>query len=389
MQASWQSGLFKCAVHRTVGIAYGTREKRKAVVNSNCEFIIVNYDGVETVCEDVVADGRFDLVIVDEANAYKNVQTKRWKTLKKMLTDKTWLWMMTGTPAAQSPTDAYGLAKMCVPDNVPRFYGAFRDMVMQNITRFKWIPKHNSEQIVFNTLQPAIRFTKEQCIDLPEITHTYRIAPLSAQQEKYYKILKREMLLTADGEEVSSVNAAANLTKLLQISGGSVYTDTGNVIEFDVSNRLSVIQEVIEEASHKVLVFVPFTHTIIRLKEYLTKHGIDAEIINGEVSANKRTDIFKRFQETDSPKVLIIQPQAAAHGITLTAANVIIWYSPVTSIETYLQANARIHRQGQKNPMTVVHVSGSPVETKLYGMLENKLDIHTRLVDLYRNEISS
>jgi SNF2 family DNA or RNA helicase len=297
--------------------------------------------------------------------------------------------MMTGTPAAQSPTDAYGLAKMVVPHAVPRFFGAFRDMVMTNISRFKWIPKHNSQKTIFAALQPAIRFIKEDCIDLPEITYTARHAPLTAQQEKYYQILKKDMLLSAAGEEVSSVNAATNLTKLLQISGGAVYTDSGNTMEFDVSNRLNVVQEVIEEASHKVLVFVPFTHTITLLSEHLSKNGITSEIINGQVPVNKRTDIIKRFQENPEPKVLIIQPQAAAHGVTLTAANVIIWYAPVTSIETYLQANARIHRQGQKNPMTVVHITGSQVETKLYGMLQNKLNVHTQLVDLYKNEISS
>ena len=389
MQASWQSDLFKFALHRHVGIAHGSREKRKAVINSPAEFVVINYDGVETVAADILEDGTFDLIVVDEANAYKNVQTKRWKTLKGLIAENTWLWMMTGTPAAQSPTDAYGLAKMTVPQNVPRFFGSFRDMVMYNISRFKWIPKPTAQQTVFAALQPAIRFIKEQCIDLPDITYTSRHAPLTPQQEKYYKILKDDMLLTAGGEEVSTVNAATNLNKLLQISGGAVYTDAGNVIEFDVSNRLSVVQEVIDEASHKVLVFVPFTHTIELLKEYLTKQDVTCEIINGNVSINKRTDIFKRFQEQPDPRVLLIQPQAASHGVTLTAANVVIWYAPVTSIETYLQANARIHRQGQKNPMTVVHITGSPVETKLYGMLQGKLNTHTKLVDLYNTEISS
>ena len=389
MQASWQSDLFKCAVHRHVGVAHGSREKRKAIIESSAEFVIINYDGVETVANEIISDGTFDLIIVDEANAYKNINTKRWKTLKAMLKDDTWLWMMTGTPAAQSPTDAFGLAKMNVPHNVPRFFGAFRDMVMYNVSRFKWIPKGNAQQVVFAALQPAIRFTKDQCIDLPEITYTSRHAPLTPQQEKYYKILKDDMLMVAAGEEVSSVNAATNLNKLLQISGGAVYTDAGNVIEFDVSNRLSVVQEAIDEASHKVLVFVPFTHTIELLKNYLTKNGVTCEVINGAVTVNKRTDIFKRFQEQPDPRVLLIQPQAASHGVTLTAANVVIWYAPVTSIETYLQANARIDRQGQKNPMTVVHITGSPVETKLYSMLQNKLNTHTQLVDLYKHEISS
>jgi SNF2 family DNA or RNA helicase len=299
-----------------------------------------------------------------------------------------WLWMMTGTPAAQSPTDAYGLAKMCVPDNVPRFFGAFRDQTLTYLSKFRWIPKPNANQVVFDALQPAIRYTKEQCIDLPELTHVFRDAPLTPQQTKYYKILKQQMLMVADGEEISTVNAATNLNKLLQISGGAVYSDNGSVIEFDVSNRLRVVQEVIEEASHKVLVFVPFTHTIELLREHLRGAGINCEVINGAVPVNRRTEIFKQFQESESPRVLIIQPQAAAHGVTLTAANVIIWYSPVTSIETYLQANARIHRKGQKNPMTIVHIKGSPVETRLYGMLQNKLDIHSKIIDLYQSEIS-
>jgi len=387
MQSAWQADLFTFAVHRRVDVAYGERAKRRAIIGNNAEFVIINYDGIDIV-KDEIKDGGFDLIIIDEANAYKNVKTKRFKALRYATTADTWVWMMTGTPAAQSPLDAYGLAKMCVPGRAPMLFGAYRDMVMQQLTRFKWIPKANAEATVHRLLQPAIRYTKDQCLDLPEVTHTSRYAPMSPQQIKYYKALKKDMLIQAAGEDVSAVNAAANLTKLLQISGGAVYTDTGNVIEFDVSSRLNAILETIEEATHKVLVFVPFTHTIQLLDRFLTKHGITCEIINGEVSVGKRTSIFKQFQDTPNPKVLLIQPQAAAHGVTLTAANIVIWYAPVTSIESYLQANARVHRQGQKNPVTVVHIEGSPVETKLYKMLQSKLEVHTRIIDLYRSEIS-
>jgi SNF2 family DNA or RNA helicase len=249
------------------------------------------------------------------------------------------------------------------------------------------MPKPNASQVVFKALQPAIRFTKKECLDLPEITHVFRDAPLTPQQDKFYKLLKKEMLMVAAGEEISTVNAAVNINKLLQISGGAVYSDTGAVIEFDVSNRLRVVEEVINESSQKVLVFIPFTHTIELLKEHLRGAGITCDVINGAVPVNKRTEIFKRFQETEYPKVLLIQPQAAAHGVTLTAADTIIWYAPVTSIETYLQANARIDRQGQKNAMTIVHIKGSPVEARLYNMLRNKLSVHDKLIDLYKNEV--
>lgn len=387
MQSAWQADLFKFAVHRKVGVAYGDRRKRTAVIESDAEFVIINYDGVEIV-KDAITAGKFDLIIIDEANAYKTVTTKRWKTLQKIITPHTWLWLMTGTPAAQSPTDAYGLAKLCVPHNVDRFFGGFRDRVMVNISKFKWIAKPTANITVHETLQPAIRFTKDECLDLPEVTHVYRDAPLTPQQLKFYKILKDEMLMVAAGEEVSTVNAAVNINKLLQISGGAVYSDNGNVVEFDVSNRLRVVEEVIDESSNKVLVFVPFTHTIDVLKAHLRGASISCEVINGAVPVNKRTEIFKRFQEQNDIKVLIIQPQAASHGVTLTAADTIIWYAPVTSIETYLQANARIDRQGQKNAMTIVHIKGSPVETRLYNMLQNKLDVHNKIIDLYQNEIN-
>lgn len=145
------------------------------------------------------------------------------------------------------------------------------------------------------------------------------------------------------------------------------------------------MHEVIDEASHKVLVFVPFTHTIELLREYLTKQGITCDVINGKVPVNRRHEIIRDFQETDKVRVLIIQPQAASHGLTLTEANVVIWYAPVTSVETYLQANARINRPGQRNPMTVVHITGSDVEARLYKMLSNNIDNHEKLIDLYRN----
>ena len=124
------------------------------------------------------------------------------------------------------------------------------------------------------------------------------------------------------------------------------------------------------------------------MSEYLTKNNIKSDIINGQVSVNKRHEIIQRFQTEDDPQVLIIQPQAASHGLTLTAANVIIWYAPVTSVETYLQANARINRPGQKNPMTIVHIKGSEVESRLYSMLQNNIDNHVKIIDLYHQELT-
>jgi SNF2 family DNA or RNA helicase len=387
MKSAWQQDLFKFAIHRTCDVAYGDSKQRKKIIGQGAEFVIINFDGVEIVKNDIM-NGGFDLIVIDEASAYKNAQTTRWKTLKEVVSKVKGVWMLTGTPAAQSPVDAYGLAKIINPDNTPKFYGQFRDQVMYKVGTYRWVPKKDAQDTVHKVLQPAIRFEKNQCLDLPDLTYVERDAPLTPQQTKYYRLLKKQMMISAAGESVSAVNAATNINKLLQISGGAVYTDSGEVIEFDVSNRLKAIQEVIEEASHKVLVFVPFTHTIELLRKYLEGKGITCGVINGQVPVNRRHDIIQDFQDTDNVQVLIIQPQAASHGLTLTAANVIVWYSPVTSVETYLQANARINRPGQKNPMTIVHVSGSDVENKLYKMLQNNITNHEKIIDLYRKEIA-
>jgi SNF2 family DNA or RNA helicase len=388
MKSAWQQDLFKFAIHRTVSVAYGAARKRKEIVEAGAEFVVINFDGVNIVKKEIIAGG-FDLIVVDEASAYKNAQTSRWKDLRDLTKVIKGLWMLTGTPAAQSPVDAYGLAKLVNPKGVSPFYGQFRDSVMYKVTDYRWVPKPNSEQIVHTALQPAIRFEKADCLDLPPVTFVDRDAPLTPQQLKFYNILKKQLLIEAAGEEISAVNAAIAINKLLQIAGGAVYTDTGEIVEFDVSSRLNVVQEVIEESSHKVLVFVPFTHTIELLQKHLVKHNITCDVINGSVPVNRRSDIVKQFQEQPEPKVLIIQPKAASHGLTLTAANTIIWYAPCTSVETYLQANARIDRPGQVNNMTVVHIKGSPVETKMYALLKGNISNHQKVIDLYKQEISS
>ena len=383
MDSAWRNDLFSFAPHRTVAVAHGDAKKRKSIIEQNTDYVIINYDGVEIVSESI-KNGGFDLIIVDEATHYKNAQTRRWKVLNKLLCDNTWLWMMTGTPAAQSPVDAYGLAKMVNPTAVPRYGSTFRDMVMTKITNFKWIPKANATSTVHRVLQPAIRFTKDECLDLPNMTYVKRAVELTRQQKKYYELLRKRLVLDITGEQVTAVNAAVGMNKLLQISAGAVYTDDGETLEFDIKHRYKVLKEVIDESSQKVLIFVPFRHVIDILTDKLRSDGISTEVIQGSVGATARTNIFRQFQEASNPRVLVIQPASAAHGVTLTAANTVIWWSPVSSLETYSQANARVHRSGQKHKCTVVQLQGSDAEKHVYRLLDSRINIHTKIIDLYK-----
>jgi len=382
MDAAWRQDLFSFAMHRHVDVAHGSADKRQKILNSPVEFVITNYDSLRTQ-PDAYAKAGFDLIIVDEATHYKNATTKRWKALAKIIKDDTWLWLMTGTPAAQSPVDAHGIARLVNPNAVPRSQGAWRDVVMLKTGQFTYEPRPGYQEIVHNVLQPAIRFTKAECLDLPGVTYTTRIVTLTPQQKKYYNEIRKQMRAEASGEVVTAVNAAVKINKLLQISAGAVYTDDQEVLEFDISNRYTELKSTIDEAGHKVLVFVPFRHTIDILHERLVKDGVSTKVIAGDVSAAARAEIFKDFQNTPDPRVLIIQPQAAAHGVTLTAADTIVWWAPTSSLETYAQANARVDRAGQKNKCTVVRLQGSPAEARMYSMLDKRIENHTTLIDMY------
>ena len=391
MTSAWLQDLNNSIIHRSAIVAHHTQAARRLeMVNGDYEFVITNYDGLNLIADEVVKDGTFDLIIVDEANAYKNVGTKRFKSLQKIVKPTTHLWMMTGTPAAQSPLDAYGLARMVNPQSVPKFYTGWRDKVMYQATRFKWLPKPTAGDDVHEVLQPAIRFTKEQCLDLPPVMTVTREVPLTAQQQKYYQLLKDRMVMQAAGETITAVNAAAGVNKLLQISAGAAYTDNAEVVDFDCKPRLNVLMEVLEETNRKVLIFAAYRHSIDTITEFLQKNNIECAQIHGDVSPTKRTAIFKQFQTEKNPRVLVIQPQAASHGVTLTAADTVVFWGPVMSVETYLQCCARTDRVGQtSDKVTVVHIQGSDIERRMFKNLASRVDTHAALVKLYEEELAS
>jgi SNF2 family DNA or RNA helicase len=260
-------------------------------------------------------------------------------------------------------------------------------MVMYKVTQFKWAAKDSAPGTVHRVLQPAIRFSKEECLDLPDLVYVSRKVEMTPQQKKFYERMRKDLLMEAAGENVTAGTAAVAMTKLLQISSGSVYTDDQNALVFDISSRYRVLMEVLAETSSKVLVFVPFRNSIELLAEKLRTDKVSCEVIDGGVPAGQRTNIFNAFQNQPDPRVLIIQPQAAAHGVTLTAADTVVWWGPTASLEIYEQANARIHRKGQTKKCTIVQLVGSPVEQRVYTMLDGKIDLHRQVIDLYKNAL--
>jgi SNF2 family DNA or RNA helicase len=156
----------------------------------------------------------------------------------------------------------------------------------------------------------------------------------------------------------------------------------GTIAAFDNDLRMQTLLDDVRSTSRKALIFVPFKHALAGISEALKADGVDHAVVSGDTSLKVRTEVFSHFQNTSKYHAIVAHPQCLAHGVTLTAADMIVWFGPTTSFETYDQANARIRRVGQKHKQLILKYMGSPVERKIYKMLANNQQIQSHLLDL-------
>jgi SNF2 family DNA or RNA helicase len=389
LERVWGDALFTGFPHRKFVVLHGTSEKRVKWLNQDVQFYIVNHDGFSIIAPH--ANGMFDLVIVDEAAVLRNPSTRRFKIFRKWLDNNSSvrLWMMTGTPTPNDPTDAWALAKLVNSPFCTKSYTAFREQVMMKIGQWKFVPRPESMEIVKHVLQPSVRYTRDECFDLPETIVQTRQVALTPDQKRHYQQMLRHFVTELAEERargtITAVNEAVKLQKLIQIACGVAYGDDGQNLQLDCSPRVNVVKEIIEEAGQKVIVFVPLTGTLHMLEKELSKHWT-VGVVNGQVSAAARNKIFHGFQHERDPQVLVAHPGTMAHGLTLTSASTIIWYGPVNSNETYVQANGRIERIGKKRVSNVIHIQATELEEKMYKRLQNKQTMQGLLLDLIQEQ---
>jgi SNF2 family DNA or RNA helicase len=385
LERVWGDALFKEFTHRKFVVLHGTAAKRKQLLERDAQFYIINHDGFPIIADQTV--GMFDLVIVDEAAVLRNPSTQRFKLFRRWVdaNPATRLWLMTGTPTPNDPTDAWALAKLVGSPHCTKTFTAFREQVMMKIGQWKFIPRPESVDIVKHILQPAVRYTRDECFDLPDTVIQTRQVDLTPEQSLHYKKMLKHFVSEATEGTITAVNEAVKIQKLVQIACGVAYGDDGQHIELDCSPRVNLVKEVIEEAGEKVIVFVPLTGTLHMLEKELGKHW-SVGVVNGEVSSHKRNQIFHDFQHSRDPHVLIAHPGTMAHGLTLTSASTIIWYGPINSNEQYTQANGRIERIGKKHVSNVIHIEATELEYRMYERLKNKQKLQGLLLDLIQQE---
>jgi SNF2 family DNA or RNA helicase len=379
----WYREVFRYFNHLSVGVLHGSRERRKEVLAQDHHIYVINHDGIKTVLPDLLRRNDINCVVIDELAAFRNARTDRWKALAALVGSRSFAWGLTGSPTPNEPCDAWAQAKLLTPDRAPKFFKNFKEATMYPVSTFRWVPRNDSKDTVYDMLQPAVRFKRDDCVELPPTIYDTREAPLTPEQKRVYTEMMRHMKTAFASGEVNAANEGVLMSKLLQITTGFVYTRDGKAVELDNAPRMDALTELIDEAEGKVIVFVNFIHASKMIANRLTKLGYSVAQVSGETPKSARDQIFTEFQSGMFPRVLIMHPQCSAHGLTLTAANLIVWFGPTTSNEIYEQACARITRPGQTRKTLIMHITGAKVETQCYKRLQSKQRMQGALLELF------
>lgn len=230
MERTWADEIFKTFPHLDATVVYGTRAKRLKLLEQKTDLYIINTDGIKIIEEALLKRPDINLIIVDEVAMFRTGGTQRWKTMNNILNKQPIqrrVWALTGAPCPNDPTDAWAQCRLITPGNtdVPKYFGAFRDMVMKQVSQFKWVPKHNAMETVRRLMQPAIRFSLDDCVDLPPQIVLNRDSEMTPEQTKAYKDMLSKLSMEYDGGQVLAVNEAVKAQKLVQIACIAYNTD--------------------------------------------------------------------------------------------------------------------------------------------------------------------
>jgi SNF2 family DNA or RNA helicase len=385
----WKHDIFDVLMHRHTVIVHGNAEYRKRMIQTKADFYIINHDGLqdEWLVSHIRSRSDIDLIIVDEASKFRNRSTEKYRQLVKTIREDTRLWLLTGTPCPNAPTDAWALARLVSPQRVPMYYGEFERRTMRKVSRYKWVPAEDAYTQAYNAMQPAIRYLKKDCLDLPPLTFEERDCGLTKEQLQAFERMRISMVTEAENQKIMAMNAADKVGKLRQILCGAIKNpDTEAYVALPHGPRLRVLLDSIEEAAAKVVVIVPFKGIIRFLAEEVGKH-YSCEIVNGDVTPRKRDEIFRKFKHEPDPQVLLCHPAVMSHGLNLTEADRMIFYAPIYSNDEYQQVKDRINRAGQTKKMTIVKIGAHRLEWQIYDILDRKNVTQDNILNLYKSVI--
>lgn len=388
-----------------VGLLLGTREQRLAElkkltcpalpnVQDPLRVAVINYESTWRL-ENELAEFGADMIVCDESQRIKSHTAQQSKAMHRIGDRARYKLILTGTPVQNDTRDVWSQYRFLAPTLFGTRYYPFekRYAIMGGVGNHQYLGPMNLDELTRKTHSIAFRVTKEECLDLPDQTFEDRIVTLDEKSLKLYKRMKEESYTElSSGEEVTAENVLTRLLRLQQITGGYISDDCGKTTQVNTA-KLDALRDIIEsyciDEGKKLVVFARFRAEVDGIMKMVDElfggTRLKSVAIWGDIPSDKRGTLVEQFQTDPSTRVFIGQIDACAEGITLTAANTTVYYSVNWNLAKYQQSLARIHRIGQRNACTYIHlIVPKTIDEKIMQALHKKENLARSIVDNWR-----
>lgn len=332
----------------------------------------------------------FKTVIIDESQSFKSYSSGRFKAMKRVRPYINRLVLLTGSPTPKDLQDLWPQIYLLdegerLGKNITAYREQyFRPGLVMNGYPVEWIPLHDAEEQIYDKISDLVISMKNKYIKLPPLTMQDIYVELDESEKKLYKKFKEDYVLQIGDEVIEATNAAVLMSKLIQMASGAIYKATGSH-EFEIihKHKLEMCEYLINDTDGSVLLAYWYDSDKKMILEYLAEHDIPAEVFDGS------PDMEQRWNRKEIP-VMLIQPASGGFGLNLQdGGSTLIWYTLPWSLEAYEQMNARIYRQGQKDPVVIYHImTKHTVDSKVLKALTKKDMTQTRLIEAVEAEIN-
>lgn len=367
----------------TYSLVAGNERERKRALRTPANIYLISRDNVQWLIEKSGVVFDFDMIVIDELSSFKNYQAKRFKSLMKVRAKASRIVGLTGTPSPNSLMDLYSEIKLLDGGKrLGKFITQYRECYfvpdrMNGSIIYSYRPLPGAEEFIYRKISDiTVSMKAIDHLDMPSLISNRYTVYMDEAEKRKYESLKKEMMLELPEGEVTAANAASLSNKLLQLSSGALYDDRKSTVKVH-ERKLDALEDIIEAANGKpVLVAYWFKHDLARIEERLKK----LKVPYGKLDEEKQIVKWNRKELM----VGLIHPASAGHGLNLQAGgNHIVWFSLTWSLELYLQTNARLYRQGQKEKTVIVQhiVADGTIDERVLSALEKKDEGQSSLID--------
>lgn len=376
--------------HLSISKILGSVDQRRKALKQDADIWVINRENVVWLVSELGTSWDFDTVVIDELSSFKNSSSKRFRALRRVRPMMKRVIGLTGTPAPNSLIDLWPqIYLLDKGERLGKTITAYRDRYFIPGERsghvvYKWHQKKESEERIYEAIKDiSVSMKSEDWLDLPPRIDRNVVVRLSDKAKEQYKKLERDLLLPFQDSDVVASTAAVLSNKLLQMASGAVYDEDRGIKEIHEA-KLDALEDLIEAAQGKpIMIFYNFKHSLSRIQERFPQ----ARTLRKGKDGNK--DIAD--WNSDKIELLLLHPKSAGHGLNLQESSCqnVIWYDQIWSLEEDQQANARVHRQGQRNSVVVMRlVAQGTMDEDAVAALERKANGQEALMQALKARIS-